>query len=52
MGCNSNNDIFYRTGVSKDNPTGDGWVQVSGKLVQIDVHEDLTVGVNSSFFDF
>ena len=32
----------------QDNPTGDSWVHVSGKLVQIDVHENMTVGVNSS----
>ena len=48
VGVNSNDDIFYRAGMSAANPTGTKWVQVSGKLMQIDIHENEVVGTNSA----
>ena len=36
-GVNSNDDIFYRSGVSRSNCAGTGWRQIPGKLKQIEV---------------
>ena len=47
VGVNSNDDIYYRAGMSATNPTGTKWVKVSGKLMQIDVYENEVVGTNS-----
>ena len=33
--------------MSSSNPTGSGWVNVPGRLMQIDVDGDQAVGVNS-----
>ena len=47
VGVNSANDIFYREGMTADNPTGTGWVKVPVKLMQIDVNRNEVVGTNS-----
>ncbi|CAH1254013.1 CHRNB3 [Branchiostoma lanceolatum] len=36
-GVNANDDIFLRQGVTASNPTGTAWLQVVGKLKQLDV---------------
>ena len=46
VGVNSNNDIFYRKGMSAGRPTGTGWVRVPGKLMQIEVYGNEVVGTN------
>ena len=47
FGVNSNDDIFYRAGISPSSPAGAHWARVPGKLSQIDTHENVVVGANS-----
>ena len=48
FGVNSNDDIFYRAGITKSTPTGTNWVKVAGKLSQIDSEGNKVWGVNSA----
>ena len=48
VGVNSNDNIYYRVGITADNPVGEGWVQVSGGLSQIDVYGTTVWGRNSA----
>ena len=48
VGVDRNNEIYYRSGMSPSNPTGDKWVKVSGSLMQIEIDGLQTVGVNSN----
>merc|ERR1712147_302195 len=52
VGVTKNDEIFYRKGVSCDNPTGTEWVRVPGKLMQIEVNGNQVVGVNEAFAIF
>ena len=47
VGVNSNNDIYYRTGMSARAPTGSGWKHIGGKLMMIEIYENEVVGTNS-----
>ena len=47
LGVNSNNDIFFRHGISPQAPTGTGWTKIGGKLSQIDTYGQTVVGSNS-----
>ena len=40
IGVNAQDDIFYRSGMSADTPTGTGWNKVAGKLMNIDILDD------------
>ena len=48
FGVNSNDDIYYRAGITQSAPAGSRWVKVQGKLAQIDTHGDFVWGVNSA----
>ena len=48
VGVNSDDDIFYREGITSDNPTGTKWHKVEGKLMNIDIEEGEVVGTNSA----
>ena len=48
FGVNSNDDIFYRAGITSSAPAGSHWVHVPGKLAHIDTHGDFVWGVNSA----
>ena len=48
FGVNSNDDIFYREGMSRSTPTGSRWVKVGGKLAQIDTVDNNVWGVNTA----
>ena len=52
FGVNSNDDIFYRGGISPSTPAGTNWVRVPGKLSQIDTEGDKVWGANSAFNAF
>ncbi|XP_066302848.1 lectin L6-like [Branchiostoma lanceolatum] len=47
-GVNANDDIFIRQGITSSNPTGTGWLNIEGKLKQLDVSStaDQVWGVN------
>ena len=47
FGVNSNDDIFFRHGISAQTPVGTGWTKVGGKLSQIDTYGMTVVGANS-----
>ena len=52
FGVNSNDDIFYRAGISSSKPAGTNWVKVPGKLSQIDSNGDEVWGANSAMNAF
>ena len=47
LGVNSNDDIFFRHGISAGTPAGTGWTHLGGKLSQIDTYGTTVLGVNS-----
>ena len=50
VGVNKIDKIYYRTQVSRKFPTGKRWVNVPGRLAQIDVHGMRVYGRNSKHF--
>ena len=47
LGVNSNDDIYFRHGISASTPAGTGWTRIGGKLAQIDTYGLTVVGANS-----
>ena len=47
IGVNSNDDIYFRHGISSSSPAGSGWTRIGGKLSQIDTYGVTIVGANS-----
>ena len=45
VGVDSENNIYYREGMSTSRPTGTSWRQKQGKMMQIEVYRDRVVGI-------
>ena len=46
VGVNSGGSIYYRAGITEDNPIGTDWVNIPGGLKQIDTYRGDVWGVN------
>ena len=47
MGVNSNDQIYFRTGIDVAHPSGTGWRLIDGRLKQLSVRDGRIMGVNS-----